>query len=49
MRFLLDTNIVIFVLQDHVGKAAVRLKQETANDVVTCAVVEAELYHGATK
>jgi tRNA(fMet)-specific endonuclease VapC len=49
MRFLLDTNIVIFVLKDRVGKAASRLKQEAANDVAICAVVEAELYHGATK
>ena len=48
MRFLLDTNIVIFILKDPVGKAAARLKQEPPNAVAICAVVEAELYHGAT-
>jgi hypothetical protein len=41
MRFLLDTNIVIFVLKDPMGNAAARLKQELANDVVICAMVEA--------
>ena len=49
MLYLLDTNIVIFVLKDQSGKAAVRLSQETPDEVVVCAVVEAELYHGATK
>ena len=49
MRYLLDTNIVIFVLKDREGKAAARLAQESPTDVATCAVVEAELYHGATK
>ena len=49
MRYLLDTNIVIFVLKDRGGKAAARLAQESPADVATCAVVEAELYHGATK
>ena len=49
MRYLLDTNIVIFVLKDREGKAAARLTRESPADVATCAVVEAELYHGATK
>jgi tRNA(fMet)-specific endonuclease VapC len=49
MRYLLDTNIVIFVLKDQSGKAAVRLAQETPDEVVVCSVAEAELYHGATK
>lgn len=49
MRYLLDTNIVIFILKDSVGKAATRLRQEGVQDVVICSVVEAELYHGATK
>ena len=49
MRYLLDTNIVIFTLKDQLGKAAVRLSQESPSTVVTCAVVEAELYHGAAK
>ena len=38
----------IFVLKDQVGKAAIRLSQESPSEVV-CAVAEAELYHGATK
>ena len=49
MRYLLDTNIVIFVLKDQVGKAAIRLSQASPSEVAVCAVVEAELYHGATK
>ena len=49
MRYLLDTNVVIFVLKDRDGKAAARLARESPGDVATCAVVEAELYHGATK
>jgi len=49
MRYLLDTNIVIYVLKDQVGKAARRLAQESPADVLTCAVVEAELWHGAAK
>lgn len=49
MRYLLDTNIVIFTLKDQLGRAAVRLSRESPSTVVTCAVVEAELYHGAAK
>ena len=49
MRYLLDTNVVIFVLKDRGGKAAARLAQESPGEVGICAVVEAELYHGATK
>ena len=49
MRFLMDTNVVIFVLKDLAGKVAARLQQEPAKEVVICAVVGAELYHGATK
>ena len=49
MRCLLDTNIVIFVFKDQIGKAPIRLSQESPSDVVVCAVVEAERYHGATK
>lgn len=49
MQYLLDTNIVIFVLKDQSGKAAARLAQESPGEAGICAVVEAELYHGATK
>lgn len=49
MRYLLDTNIVIFVLKDQGGAAATRLAQESPVDVLLCAIVEAELHHGATK
>ena len=49
MRYLFDTNIVIFVLKDQGGKAAARLSQESPGEIGICSVVEAELYHGATK
>ena len=49
MTHLLDTNAIIFALKDARGKAALRIGQHRRSDVVVCAVVEAELYHGATK
>lgn len=49
MRYLLDTNIIIFVLKDPAGQAAKKLAQTSADKVVICSVVEAELYHGARK
>lgn len=49
MRYLLDTNIVIFILKNPACRAAERLHQAQAVDVVSCAVVGAELHHGATK
>lgn len=49
MRYLLDTNIVIFILKNPACPASVRLRKSQATDVVSCAVVDAELHHGATK
>lgn len=49
MRYLLDSNIVIFVLKDPQCIAAGRLKGTAAADIAICSVVEGELYHGAKK
>ncbi len=49
MRYLLDTNIVIFVLKDHACVAAKRLKAADVTDIAICSVVEGELYTGARK
>jgi tRNA(fMet)-specific endonuclease VapC len=49
MRSLLDTNMIIFALKDAEGRSAVRIGQVAHQAVVICAVVEAELYHGAIK
>jgi tRNA(fMet)-specific endonuclease VapC len=49
MRYLLDTNIIIFILKEPAGALATRLAQIPASDVVICSVVEAELYYGATR
>jgi len=49
MRYLLDSNIVIFVLKDPQCIAANRLKATAAADIAICSVVEGELYHGAKK
>jgi tRNA(fMet)-specific endonuclease VapC len=49
MPYLLDTNAIIFALKDAKGKSALRIGQSPHRDVNICSVVEAELYHGATK
>ena len=49
MRFLLDTNIWIHYLKDPSGDLATTLAKHTADEVVTCAIVRAELLHGAEK
>ncbi len=49
MLYLLDTNFIIFALKDSQGRSATRIEQTPHNDVAICSVVEAELYHGATK
>lgn len=49
MRYLLDTNAIIFALKDLKGRSALRIGQASHDDVMICSVVEAELYHGATK
>jgi tRNA(fMet)-specific endonuclease VapC len=49
MQFLLDTNIIIYILKEPDARLAIRLSQVPTSDVAICAIVEAELYHGATK
>ena len=49
MRFLLDSNILIFALKDPSCVAANRLNNTDVSSLAICSVVEAELYHGARK
>ena len=49
MRYLLDSNIVIFALKDPACVAANRLKVTDMADIAICSVVEAELCRGARK
>ena len=49
MGYLLDTNTIIFALKDAQGRSALRIGETAHDDVAICLVVEAELYHGATK
>ncbi len=49
MRYLIDTNLVIFALKDRTGLSAARLGQASPEDLAICSIVEAELFHGATK
>jgi len=49
MRYLLDSNIVIFALKDPACIAANRLKATDVADIAICSVVEGELYTGARK
>jgi tRNA(fMet)-specific endonuclease VapC len=49
MRYLIDTNIVIFALNNAASRSAARLRQVPVGDQRICSVVEAELYHAARK
>ncbi len=49
MRFLLDTNAVIAVLNDAAGIVAARLRQQAPPDVGISVIVMHELYFGAYK
>ena len=49
MRFLLDTNIVIALLNDAKSRAAKRLREESRSDVAISSIVAHELYYGAFK
>lgn len=49
MRYLLDSNIVIFALKDPACIAANRLKATDVADIDICSVVEGEIYTGARK
>lgn len=47
MRFLLDTNTLIAILNDRRSKPSKRLRRHEPADVVTSSIVVHELYFGA--
>jgi len=49
MRYLLDTNVVIGLLNDATSKLAQRARRERPADVAISAVVAHELFYGAFK
>lgn len=49
MRYLIDTNIIIFALKNARSPSALRLSATPLTDQCVCSVVEAELLHGAHK
>jgi tRNA(fMet)-specific endonuclease VapC len=49
MRFLLDTNAVIAVLNDATSKPARRARRERPSDIAISAIVAHELFYGAFK
>lgn len=49
MRYLLDTNAVIALLNNAPSRAAERLRREESSDVAISAVVAHELFYGAFK
>jgi tRNA(fMet)-specific endonuclease VapC len=49
MRYLLDTNAVIALLNDTTSKLAQRVRRERPGDIAVSAVVAHELFYGAFK
>lgn len=49
MRYLLDTNAIVFALKDDQGRSALRIGEAPHDEVMVCSIVEAELYNWATK
>lgn len=49
MRFLLDTNAVIALLNDATSRLAQRARREPPGDIALSAIVTHELFHGAFK
>lgn len=49
MPFLPDTNVWISILKNPEGKLDARVREQPTADVFLCAVVKAELWHGAEK
>jgi len=49
MAWLLDTNAWIHYLKNASSPIAQRLRQHTPAEIIVCAVVKAELLHGAMK
>jgi tRNA(fMet)-specific endonuclease VapC len=49
MRYLLDTNVVIGLLNDMTSKLARRVRREKPADIAISAIVAHELFYGAFK
>jgi tRNA(fMet)-specific endonuclease VapC len=49
MRFLLDTNVVVALLNDVTSKLARRARQEKPADIAISAIAAHELFYGAFK
>jgi tRNA(fMet)-specific endonuclease VapC len=49
MRYLLDANVVISLLNDATSKLAQRVRQERPSDISVSAIVTHELFYGAFK
>ncbi len=49
MAFLPDTNVWISLLKHPGGKLAAQVQSQPLPDMLLCAVVKAELWHGAEK
>jgi tRNA(fMet)-specific endonuclease VapC len=49
MRYLLDANAVVALLNDKTSKAAQRARRERVSDVAVSAIVAHELFYGAFK
>jgi tRNA(fMet)-specific endonuclease VapC len=49
VRYLLDTNAIIALLNDASSKVALRARQEQPRDIAISAIVVHELYYGAFK
>ena len=49
MAFLPDTNVWISLLKNPGGKLDTKIQSQLIADILLCAVVKAELWHGAEK
>jgi tRNA(fMet)-specific endonuclease VapC len=49
MRYLLDANVVILLLNDATSKLAQRVRREKPSDISISAIVAHELFYGAFK
>jgi tRNA(fMet)-specific endonuclease VapC len=49
MAFLPDTNVWISLLKNPRGKLDAKVRSQPLSDILLCAVVKAELWHGAEK
>ena len=49
MAFLPDTNVWILLLKNPGGKLDAKVQSQPVADILLCAVVKAELWHGAEK